>query len=112
MGRWALRMETRSPQTREARKSAQTEATGALRHFGLRFYGALAEADPSVRRRSDAQAFTPNTAELRMIYEHEFARRLSPQVMSKRAYQALIKKRREDVKYSSIFDRFRQLFSF
>ena len=115
IGQWTLRVETRRPQTRESLKSAKEEPTGALKHFGLLFYGSFAEEETKHRPGSNTFAFTPNDDELRTIYNLELSLRQSPHLMQKRDYQNLLKERqvREETREnSSRFERFRKFFTF
>ena len=116
LGRWTLRIETREPQNREARKSAQDSEPGALTHFGLRLYGSYSsnKEKNGLHKRQESVAFVPSTRELEWIYRRELSIRQSPNVIQKRDYQNLMNKRHtiKENENLSLFSSFRRAFGF
>jgi subtilisin-like proprotein convertase family protein len=117
IGRWTLRIETRTPQNRESERSAITNDLGELSYFGLRLYGSYSsnnEQKTNIQKRQESNAFIPTEEELEWIYKRELSIRQSPNVMQKRDYQNLIneRQRRKENSDQSLFSIFRQKFGF
>ncbi len=116
IGRWTLRIETRTPQTRESKRTAIINNSGELTYFGLRLYGSYTSNDEksNIQKRQDSNAFVPRQQELEWIYKRELSRRQSPNVMQKRDYQNLIneRQRRKETSDQSLFSTFRKSFGF
>ncbi len=116
IGRWTLRIETRTPQNRESKKSAINNDVGELSYFGLRLYGTYTSNDKQnkMNKRQDSNAFIPTQNEIEWIYKRELSIRESPNVMQKRDFQELINKRQRPVDNSNqnLFSTFRKAFGF
>ncbi|CAF5067403.1 unnamed protein product [Rotaria magnacalcarata] len=116
IGRWTLRMETRSPQNEGSIKSASLDDTGEISYFGLRLYGSYAshEEKNNIQKRQDSNAFVPTQRELEWIYKRELSIRQSPNVMQKRDYQNVMNERQVSKENSeqSLFSSFRKTFGF
>lgn len=115
IGRWTLRVETRKPQNRESKKSAMKNDPGELIYFGLRLYGSYtSKNDKSFQKRQESNAFVPSKREIEWIYNKELSIRQSPNVMQKRDYQNIIKKRQQPKEDSneSFFSIFLKRFHF
>ena len=95
LGRWTLRIETREPQNRESKLSAQESGQGELSYFGLRLFGSNPPENHkiSVQKRDENNAFVPTLKELQWIYERELSIRQTPNVMKKRDYKNLLNER-------------------
>ncbi|CAF3652985.1 unnamed protein product [Rotaria sordida] len=116
IGRWTLRIETRTPQNDGSMKSAMEDGTGELSYFGLRLYGTYSTNDEknNIQKRQESNAFLPTQSELEWIYKRELSIRESPNVMQKRDYQNLIneRQRRKENSDQSLFSTFRKTFGF
>jgi subtilisin-like proprotein convertase family protein len=116
IGRWTLRIETRTPQNRESKKSAINNDIGELSYFGLRLYGSYTSNDNknNVNKRQESNAFVPTQGEIEWIYKRELSIRESPNVMQKRDYQNLVDKRQRPTEDTnkSLFSTFRKAFGF
>ncbi|CAF3367974.1 unnamed protein product [Rotaria sp. Silwood1] len=116
IGRWTLRIETRTPQNDGSMKSAIDDDTGELNYFGLRLYGSYSSNDEknNIQKRQESNAFIPTHNELEWIYKRELSIRESPNVMQKRDYQNLINERQRPKENSdqSLFSTFRKTFGF
>ena len=116
LGRWTLRVETRTPQTRESRRTALENEAGELIYFGLRLFGSYTSANGTSQhqKRQESSSFVPNEREIQWIYKRELSIRESPRVMQKRDYQNLINERQQqtDVVGQSLFSTFRKKFGF
>jgi subtilisin-like proprotein convertase family protein len=116
IGRWTLRIETRTPQNRESEKSAITNDSGELIYFGLRLFGSYSSNDNknNKQKRQESNAFIPTANELEWIYKRELSIRQSPNVMQKRDYQNVIneRQRRKENSDESLFSTFRRTFGF
>lgn len=117
LGRWTLRIETRNPQTRESRRTAQENDAGQLIYFGLRLFGSYTSNNGTnqYQKRQESNSFVPNEREIEWIYKRELTIRESPHVMQKRDYQNLINDRqqRQNIETDhSLFSTFRKKFGF
>jgi proprotein convertase P-domain-containing protein len=116
IGRWTLRVETRTPKTRESERTAMKNDPGELIYFGLRLYGSYTSNNEksSLQKRQESNAFVPTEEEIKWIYKRELSIRESPNVMQKRDYQNLIDKRQhlKDNSDQSLFSTFRKKFGF
>ncbi|CAF3726887.1 unnamed protein product [Rotaria socialis] len=116
IGRWTLRMETRSPQNEGSIKSGSFDDTGEISYFGLRLYGSYASHGEknNIQKRQDSNAFVPTQRELEWIYKRELSIRQSPNVMQKRDYQNVMDERQAPKENSqqSLFSSFRKTFGF
>ncbi len=116
IGRWTLRIETRTPQTRESRKTSIKNDLGELIYFGLRLYGSYTSNNGknNFQKRQETNSFVPSESEIEWIYKRELSIRESPNVMQKRDYQNLIneRQRRKDTSDQSLFSTFRKKFGF
>ncbi len=116
IGRWTLRIESRTPQTRESKRTAIENDSGKLNYFGLHLYGSYTSKNEksNFQKRQELNAFTPTQQELEWIYKRELSIRQSPNVMQKRDYQNLIHERQgpNDKSDQSLFSTFRKRFGF
>ena len=116
VGRWILRVETRTPQTRESRRTAVENEAGELSYFGLRLFGSYAgnNGTGQYQKRQETNSFVPSEREIEWIYKRELSIRESPKVMQKRDYQNLINEREQRVENvdQSLFSTFRKKFGF
>ncbi|CAF0789709.1 unnamed protein product [Adineta steineri] len=116
IGRWTLRVETRTPQNHDAEKSATRNDAGELNYFGLRLFGSYISDDSknNMQKRKASEAFVPSSNELEWIYKRELSIRQSPNVMQKRDYQNLVdeRQRRRETSDESLFSIFRKKFGF
>lgn len=116
IGRWTLRIETRTPQKRESKRTALKNVDGELSYFGLRLYGSYTSNDKSskIQKRQESNAFVPSKREIEWIYNRELSIRQSPNVIQKRDYQNIITKRQPPKENSdhSLFSIFKKSFGF
>lgn len=116
LGRWILRVETRSPQTRESRRTAEENEVGELSYFGLRLFGSYTgnNGTDQHQKRQESNSFVPSEREIEWIYKRELSIRDSPKVMQKRDYQNLLNEREQriDTPDQSLFSTFRKKFGF
>ncbi|CAF2019698.1 unnamed protein product [Rotaria magnacalcarata] len=122
-GSWKLRIETRQPQTEEARQSAFDYGDkGQLGHFGLLIYGSNSPDQMNSNgetMQSPKLAFAPTQDEIKVMYKRELAVRQSPNIIQKRNYQNLLKEGKfqkpidnTNPENDSIFELFRKRFGF
>lgn len=118
LGRWTLRIETRTPQTSESKRSANRNQAGELTYFGLRLYGSYSSSENATKyqKRQETNAFVPNERELEWIYKRELSIRDSPNVMQKRDYISSLnqkqQRRKIDNSDESLFSILRSKFGF
>lgn len=116
IGRWTLRIETRTPQNDLSKLSSMTGDTGELVYFGLRLYGSYSsnEDKNNIQKRHESNAFIPTQQELEWIYKRELSIRQSPNVMAKREHQNILHEKqsnKEDLD-QSLLSKFRKKFGF
>ncbi len=116
IGRWTLRVETRTPQNHESERTANENDSGELIYFGLRLFGSYSSNNEKLKlqKRQETNSFIPTNQEIEWIYKRELSIRDSPNVMQKRDYQNLIneRQRRKDTSDQSLFSTFRKKFGF
>jgi len=116
IGRWTLRVETRTPQTRDSRRTALENDSGELIYFGLRLLGSYTSTNEKTKfqKRQESNSFIPSEQEIEWIYKRELSIRDSPHVMEKRDYQNFIneRQRRKEDSDQSLFSIFRKKFGF
>jgi subtilisin-like proprotein convertase family protein len=116
IGRWTLRIETRTPQTQDSKRTAFKYDSGELIYFGLRLFGSYTSNNDKInlQKRQELNAFVPSQKEIEWIYKRELSIRQSPNVMQKREYQNILneKQRPKDNSDQSLFSIFRKRFGF
>lgn len=106
-------METRQPQDKKSRSSAMNyDGRSELNHFGLRLYGSnKIDNNGNRNKRNTHTAFVPNAEQLEMLYKRELALRETPNIMQKRDYDLLAKKRTQNISEGGFLSFLRRIFT-